>query len=103
MSTFETYPKDPLTPKQMEDFTVSCVATDKSYKQYSDKIVSSCGTNSATSLKSQKACIDKIKELIKAPSKKHPPIQKFYSLKLLNKCVLKKNSELNLYIEQKLT
>lgn len=52
MSTSETYPKDPLTPKQMEDFTVSCVATDKSYKQYSDKIVSSCGTNSATSLKS---------------------------------------------------
>ena len=46
--SLEAYPKDPLTPKQMEDFTVACVASDKSYKQYSDKIVSSCGVNSAT-------------------------------------------------------
>ena len=78
---------------------MACVASEKAYKQYSDKLVSSCGVNSSTSLKSQKACIDKIKEVIKAPSKKHPPIHKFYSLKLLNKCVLKKNPDLNLYIE----
>ena len=43
--------------------------------------------------------IDRIKEVIKAPPNKHPAIQKFYALKLLNKCVLKKNTELNNYVE----
>lgn len=46
--------------------------------------------------------IDKIKEVIKAPSKKHPALHKFFSLKLLNKVVMKKNTDLNKYVEAKI-
>jgi len=46
--------------------------------------------------------IDKIKEIIKASPKKHSALQKFFALKLLNKIVLKKNTELNIYVEQKI-
>ena len=82
----------------MISFTYQCVESDKLYKQFSDKIVATCATKSGTPLKIQKLCIDKLKEIIKAPTKKHPPIQKFFSLKLLNKCILKKNVELNKYV-----
>ncbi len=46
--------------------------------------------------------IDKIKEIIKANPKKHSALQKFFALKLLNKIIIKKNSELNSYVEQKI-
>ena len=60
-----SYPKDPLQEKDMINFTLACVSSDKNYKLYSDKIVGSCSATSPTLLKVQKICIDKIKEVIK--------------------------------------
>jgi hypothetical protein len=53
-------------------------------------------------LKAQKAAIDKIKQIIKAPPKKFTASHKFYCLKLLNKIVMKKNPEVNKYVDKKL-
>ncbi len=46
--------------------------------------------------------IDRIKEVIKAKPQKHSAKQKFFALKLLNKVVMKKNMDLNNYVEAKI-
>ena len=96
------YPKDPVSEKELSAFVVQCVKSDANYKSLSDKIVKSCTKDSATTIKSQKAVVDKIKEIVKAGPKKHAALEKFYCLKLLNKIILKKNPELNKYVENKI-
>ena len=56
--------------KEMNEAISACIGSDSSYKKISDKIVACCSKNSDTPLKAQKASIDKIKEVIKAPPKK---------------------------------
>ena len=96
------YPKDPVAEKDVANIIVFCVKAEANYKGFSDKIVKSCTKDSTTTLKTQKAFIDKIKEIIKAPPKKHAALEKFYCLKLLNKIILKKNDELNKHVESKI-
>ena len=82
----------------MIEFTLGCISGPVAYKAYSDKIVGSCGKDAKTPLEVQKGLVDKIKEVIKAGPKRHPAIHKFFSLKLLNKVILKKNPELNAHV-----
>ena len=91
-----------LNDKEMMDLVLECISSDSKYKKTSERIVNACTKDGGSNLKVQKAAIDKIKEVIKAPPKKHRASEKFYSLKLLNKIVMKKNSELNKYCENKI-
>jgi len=91
-----------LNDREMADLVVDCISSEGKYKQISDRIVLACAKDGGSSLKIQKAAIDKIKEVIKASAKKHKASEKFYALKLLNKIVMKKNPDLNKYCESKI-
>jgi predicted house-cleaning noncanonical NTP pyrophosphatase (MazG superfamily) len=86
----------------MTEFVMLCLEKEQHYKKFSDKIGASCAQASKTPLKVQKQVIDRIKEVIKAKPQKHTAKQKFFALKLLNKVVMKKNTELNDYVEAKI-
>ena len=83
----------------MQELLIGCISSDIMYKKMSERIVVSCSKDSTTAFKTQKVCIDKIKEVIKSNPKKVKASEKFYALKLLNKIIMKKNTELNKYIE----